>query len=206
VEQRTEDWLNARAGHVTASGVKNVRAKIKSGEAAGRKNYRMKLVMERIAQAPINEGYTSAEMQRGIDLEPIARAHYEAFRGVLVTEVGFVLHPTIKGFGASPDGLVGEDGLVEIKCPNISTHIGYWMQDEPPSEYIDQMLAQLACTGRKWCDFVSYDDRVAEDLRLVVIRFEPKKEEIEQLEKEVIEFLLEVEAEVEKINQRRSRK
>lgn len=206
MEQRTQDWLNARAGHVTASGVKNVRAKIKSGEAAGRKNYRMKLVMERIAQAPINEGYTSLEMQRGIDLEPIARARYEAFRGVLVDECGFILHPRIKGFGASPDGLVGQDGLVEIKCPNISTHIGYWLDDKPPSEYVDQMLAQLACTGRRWCDFVSYDDRVAEDLQLVVIRFEPGAEQIKAVEADVIQFLTEVESDFEKINQRRGRK
>jgi hypothetical protein len=206
MEQQTEDWLNARAGHATGSGVKFIRAKIKSGEAAGRKNYRMKLIMERIAGSPINEGYTSAEMQRGIDLEPIARARYEAFRGVLVDECGFVLHPTIKGFGASPDGLVGDDGLVEIKCPNISTHIGYWMDDKPPSEYVDQMLAQLACTGRRWCDFVSYDDRVAEDLQLVVIRFEPSAADIKALETDVIQFLAEVETEFQKINQRRVRK
>jgi predicted phage-related endonuclease len=162
--------------------------------------------MERITGQSISEGFTTADMQRGIDLEEIARARYEAASGNMVDQVGFVKHPKIEGFGASPDGLIGEDGLVEIKCPSMAVHVGYWLDEVVPSEYQDQMMAQLACTGRKWCDFVSFDDRVAEDMQLFIIRFEPKPEEIKKLENEVIQFLVEVDKDLTKINLKRKSK
>jgi hypothetical protein len=169
----------------------------------------MKLVMERLLGRPLEDGYSNAFMERGTEMEPIARAMYENYADVLVDEIAWVPHPSIENFGVSPDGLVGEDGLVEIKVPSMPVHIGYWldaMDAKMPTDYIDQMLAQLACTGRKWCDFVSYDDRVVEDMQLVVIRFEPDRKEIEELEKEVEQFLNEVDQEIIKINQRRNQK
>ena len=139
-------------------------------------------------------------------MEPIARVMYENYAEVLVDEIAWVPHPTIENFGVSPDGLIGTDGLVEIKVPSMPVHIGYWldaMDGKVPTDYTDQMLAQLACTRRQWCDFVSYDDRVVEDMQLVVIRFQPEKKEIEELEKEVEKFLEEVNQEVEKIQAKR---
>lgn len=209
MEQKTEEWYAIRAGKASGSGVKNIRAKIKSGESATRRNYRMKLVMERLLGRPLEDGYSNAYMERGTEMEPIARAMYEAESENMVDEVAWVPHPTIENFGVSPDGLVGTDGLVEIKVPSMPVHIGYWldaMDGKVPTDYTDQMLAQLACTQRKWCDFVSYDDRVVEDMQLVVIRFEPDRKEIEELEKEVKQFLHEVDQEVLKINQRRNKK
>lgn len=206
MEQKTEEWYQIRAGKASGSGVKNIRAKVKSGESATRRNYRMKLVMERLLGRPLEDGYSNAFMERGIEMEPIARAMYENYAEVLVDEIAWVPHPTIENFGVSPDGLVGTDGLVEIKVPSMPVHIGYWldaMDGKVPTDYTDQMLAQLACTGRQWCDFVSYDDRVVEDMQLVVIRFQPEKKEIEELEKEVEKFLEEVNQEVEKIQAKR---
>jgi len=123
MEQRTEDWYQARLGHVTASQMSNVLATIKSGEAASRANYRIQVITERLVGAPTEDSFVSSAMQRGIDLEPVARSVYEAYRGVDVEECGFVQHPSIKWFGASPDGLIGDDGLIEIKCPNSQQHI-----------------------------------------------------------------------------------
>lgn len=206
MEQKTEEWYQIKAGKASGSGVKNIRAKVKSGESATRRNYRMKLVMERLLGRPLEDGYSNAFMERGTEMEPIARAMYENYAEVLVDEIAWVPHPTIENFGVSPDGLVGTDGLVEIKVPSMPVHIGYWldaMDGKVPTDYTDQMLAQLACTGRQWCDFVSYDDRVVEDMQLVVVRFQPDRKEIEELEKEVEKFLEEVNQEVEKIQAKR---
>ena len=206
MEQKSEEWYQIKAGKASGSGVKNIRAKVKSGESATRRNYRMKLVMERLLGRPLEDGYSNAFMERGTEMEPIARAMYENYAEVLVDEIAWVPHPTIENFGVSPDGLVNTDGLVEIKVPSMPVHIGYWldaMDGKVPTDYTDQMLAQLACTGRQWCDFVSYDDRVVEDMQLVVIRFQPEKKEIEELEKEVEKFLEEVDKEVEKIQAKR---
>lgn len=206
MEQRSDEWYQIKAGKASGSGVKNIRAKVKSGESATRRNYRMKLVMERLLGRPLEDGYSNAFMERGTEMEPIARAMYENYAEVLVDEIAWVQHPTIENFGVSPDGLVGTDGLVEIKVPSMPVHIGYWldaMDGKVPTDYTDQMLAQLACTGRQWCDFVSYDDRVVADMQLVVVRFQPDRKEIEELEKEVEKFLEEVNQEVEKIQAKR---
>ena len=190
MEQRTEEWFSARLGKVTASRVADVLAKIKSGESASRKNYKMELVVQRLTNKQ-GESFTNAAMEWGTEQEPFARMAYEAHTGTFVKEEGFVDHPTIEGFGCSPDGIVGE-GLIEIKCPNTATHIETVLENKAPSKYIPQMQCQMACTGAKWCDFVSFDPRVPDDLQLFVVRVERDQEYIDAMEVEVKQFLSEV--------------
>lgn len=196
--QRSESWFEARLGKVTASIVADIMATTKSGPAASRKNALARVVCERLT-GQRQEEYTNGAMQWGIDNETAARDAYSALTGELIDEVGFVIHPSISDFGASPDGLVGEYGLVEIKCPNTSTHIEYLTERKIPGKYQIQMLAQLACTGREWCDFVSFDPRMPERLQLVVIRFERDNNRIGEIEKEVISFLAEVDETIKKL-------
>jgi predicted phage-related endonuclease len=132
-------------------------------------------------------------MQRGIDLEPLARTAYEFQSGNDVEKVGFMEHPSIPMSGASPDGLIGEEGLLEIKCPNTANHIDYLLAGKPPAEYQNQMLWQMECTGRQWCDFVSYDDRMPIELQLFVVRFERDEDRISAMKEAVIKFQAEVE-------------
>ena len=190
MEQRTEEWFAARLGKVTASRVADVLAKIKSGESASRKNYKMELVVQRLTGKQ-GESFTNAAMEWGTEQEPFARMAYEAHTGTFVKEEGFVDHPTIEGFGCSPDGIVGE-GLIEIKCGNTATHVDWLLDGKAPSRHIPQMMAQMACTGAKFCDFVSFDPRVPDDLQLFVIRVERDDEYIAEMEKEVKLFLQEV--------------
>ena len=190
MEQRTEEWFAARLGKVTASRVADVLAKIKSGESASRKNYKMELVVQRLTNK-VGESFTNAAMEWGTEQEPFARMAYEAHTGTFVKEEGFVDHPTIEGFGCSPDGIVGE-GLIEIKCPNTATHIETVLENKAPSKYIPQMQCQMACTGAKWCDFVSFDPRVPDDLQLFVVRVDRDQEYIDAMEVEVKQFLSEV--------------
>jgi putative phage-type endonuclease len=190
MEQRTEEWFAARLGKATASRVADVLAKIKSGESASRKNYKMELVVQRLT-GKAGESFTNAAMEWGTEQEPFARMAYEAHTGTFVKEEGFVDHPTIEGFGCSPDGIVG-DGLIEIKCPNTANHIETVLENKAPSKYIPQMQCQMACTGAKWCDFVSFDPRVPEDLQLFVVRVERDQEYIDSMEVEVKQFLSEV--------------
>ena len=190
MEQRTEEWFAARLGKVTASRVADVLAKIKSGESASRKNYKMELVVQRLT-GKAGESFTNAAMEWGTEQEPFARMAYEAHTSTFVKEEGFVDHPTIEGFGCSPDGIVGE-GLIEIKCPNTANHIETVLENKAPSKYIPQMQCQMACTGAKWCDFVSFDPRVPEDLQLFVVRVERDQEYIDSMEVEVKQFLSEV--------------
>ena len=188
--QRTDAWMQQRCGKVTASRVADVLAKIKSGESASRKNYKMELVVQRLTGKP-QESFTNAAMEWGTEQEPFARMAYEAHTSTFVKEEGFVDHPTIEGFGCSPDGIVG-DGLIEIKCPNTANHIETVLENKAPSKYIPQMQCQMACTGAKWCDFVSFDPRVPEDLQLFVVRVERDQEYIDSMEVEVKQFLSEV--------------
>ncbi len=190
MEQRTEEWFAARLGKVTASRVADVLAKIKFGESASRKNYKMELVVQRLTNK-VGESFTNAAMEWGTEQEPFARMAYEAHTGTFVKEEGFVDHPTIEGFGCSPDGIVGE-GLIEIKCPNTANHIETVLENKAPSKYIPQMQCQMACTGAEWCDFVSFDPRVPEDLQLLVVRVERDQEYIDSMEVEVKQFLSEV--------------
>ena len=181
-----------RAGKVTASRVADVLSKVKSGESAGRKNLKMDLVAERLTGKP-TDSFTNSAMQWGTEQEPFARIAYEAYKGIFVEQIPFMDHPTIEWFGCSPDGLVGEDGLLEIKSPNTTTHLEYLQDGKPPNRYIPQMMAQMACTGRKWCDFVSFDPRMPEELQLFVVRLNRDDAYIQEMEAEVKKFLDEVE-------------
>jgi len=195
-EQRTEDWFAARLGKVTASRVADVLARTKTGYSASRANYLTQLVLERITGTK-SEGFTSAAMQWGIDQEPFARAAYEAHHGVLVDEVGFIPHPTIEASGASPDGLVGADGMVEIKCPDSKTALECWLSADPvESKYFTQMQWQMACAGRFWCDYVVFDPRMPAKAQLFVYRVERDDKWIKETEVEVKKFLAEVDAKV----------
>jgi putative phage-type endonuclease len=187
MDQRSIEWHQARLGHATGSRASDILA---GKDTQARKGYITQLVTERLT-GQSQDFYTNSDMQRGIDVEPVARAAYQASHE-LVDEVGFIKHPTILWFGASPDGLVGSDGLVEIKCPRSTTHLEYIQAKKPPAKYIPQMLAQLSCTGRKWVDFVSFDNRFPEHLQLFVVRFQPSAEELEQFESKVKAFLSEV--------------
>jgi putative phage-type endonuclease len=195
--QGSPEWFAARLGKVTASKIADVLSKGKGNvEPAGVRNYRAQLVCERLT-GQREELYINGAMQRGTDLEPLARECYEFIKGVTVEQVGFVNHPAISMAGASPDGLVGDDGLVEIKCPNTATHIDYLLGGKPPAQYIPQMQWQMACTERKWCDFVSYDNRLTEELQLFIVRLERDDSFIAETELAVIAFNLSVEKMIE---------
>ena len=191
IKQGTEEWHQIRLGKVTASRVADVMSKVKTGESAGRKNYKMDLVVERLTNSPTSS-FSSPAMQWGTETEPLARMAYEAKFGLFVDQVAFCNHPTIKNFGCSPDGVVG-DGLIEIKCPNTTTHIEYLMGGIPPAKYVPQMQTQMACTGARWCDFVSFDPRLPSELQLIVIRLNRDDAYIQEIEAEVKQFLEEVE-------------
>lgn len=190
--QGSPEWLAARAGKVTASRIADVLAKIKTGEAASRRDYRAQLVAEILTGIPQEDTYINAEMQWGLDQEPFARGAYEVANGVLVDQVGLVVHPMIERAAASPDGVVGKEGLVEIKCPKTATHLLYLLDGVVPSKYQPQMLWQMACSGAKWCDFVSFDPRLSPELQLLVVRFNRDAAVIASMEAEVIRFLAEV--------------
>lgn len=190
--QGSEDWLRARAGLVTASRMCDVLAKIKTGEAAARRDYRCQLVAEILTGVPQDDGFINAEMQHGIDTEPLARAAYEVATDTLVDQVGLVLHPTIERSAASPDGLVGADGVLEIKAPKTATHLQYLMDGVVPAKHEPQILWQLACTGRSFADFVSYDPRLPVNLRLFRVRLQRNEAKIKELTREVIAFLVDV--------------
>jgi putative phage-type endonuclease len=198
MEQRTEEWFKARLGKVTASKVADVLAKTKTGVSASRANYLSDLVVERLTGQQA-EFYQNEAMQWGTETEPQARMAYEAQTNNLVDEEGFIDHPSIANLGCSPDGLVGDSGLIEIKCPNSKTHIDTLLSGKAPSKYIPQMQTQMAVTGRKWCDFVSFDPRLPEDLQLFIVRVERDDEYIANLEKEVSAFLQEVDETVNKL-------
>jgi putative phage-type endonuclease len=190
MQQRTEEWFDVRLGKVTASRVHDLLAQTKTGYSTSRKNYMMELMVERLTHAK-QESYTNSYMQHGIDNEPIARVAYEQIISGLVHEVGFVHHPCIYEFGCSPDGLVEMDGLVEIKCPNTAQHVDTILYGFPP-RYKAQVQSQMSCTEREWCDFVSYDPRMPEEMKLVRIRVNRDDEYIKTMEKEIIEFLEEL--------------
>ena len=196
IEQRTDDWYAVRLGKVTASSLYKVLAKTKTGYGADRGNYMTQLVLERVTGSKA-DSYTNAAMQWGIDQEPFARAAYEASRGVMVEEVGFVPHPTIEAAGASPDGLVGDDGMVEIKCPDSKTALECWLSDSPvEGKYFAQMQWQMRCADRAWCDYVVFDPRMPAKAQLFVTRVQRDDKWLADTEVEVVKFLAEVDAKV----------
>lgn len=189
------EWHAARCGKVTASRVADVVARIKTGWGASRANYMAELIAERLTGTPA-DSYQSPAMKWGTETEPQARAAYEFHTDTDVVQVGLVDHPTIPMAAASPDGLVGTEGCVEIKCPNTATHIDTLLSRTVPGAYATQMQWQMACAGRQWCDFVSYDPRMPESMRLWVQRVPRDDKRIAELEAAVSDFLAELDTKV----------
>lgn len=200
IEQRSPEWFAQRLGKVTASCINDVVATLKSGgEPASRKNYRAQLATERLTGKQA-QSFASAAMQWGTDCEPLAVAAYEALTGRFVDKAEFVDHPTIEQSGASPDGLIGVDGLLEVKCPNSATHFDWLLSGVIPPEHKNQMLWQMACTGRAWCDFVSYDPRMPEHAQLFIVRMPRDEDAIKAIGESVQAFNSEVAALCKKVN------
>ena len=195
MEQGGADWKAVRLGKVTASRVADVVARTKSGPSASRANYMADLICERLTNCAV-EGFTNAAMQWGTEQEPRARELYEFVTDATVEQIGFVHHPAIAMSGASPDGLVGDAGLIEIKCPQSATHIETLLSGSVAGKYAIQMQWQMACTGAAWCDFVSFDPRLPAEMQLFVKRVERDAEVVADLEKEVRAFLAEVDAKI----------
>ena len=199
MQQRSEEWFAARAGKVTSSRVADVVAKTKTGTSASRANYMAELVIERLTGTPA-ERFSNGAMQWGAEKEPEARERYQIESGNLVDEIAFVQHPRIAFSGASPDGLVGDDGLIEIKCPNSATHIETLLSQKIPDKYQLQMLWQMACTQRSWCDFVSYDPRMPEGMQLWIQRYNLDRERLKTIEESVETFLAECAQKLDDLN------
>ena len=195
IEQGSPEWFALRAGKVTASRVADILAKTKTGPSASRQNYLIELAIQRTTGI-IQESYTNAAMEWGTQTEPQARVAYEVNTNNFVDQVAFIDHPNIAWFGCSPDGLVSDRGLVEIKCPNSATHWEYFKSKKPPQKYFIQMQAQIAVTGRDWCDFVSFDPRMPDRSQLLIVRIDRDEAFIAEMETEIKKFLSEVEVEV----------
>ena len=194
IQQGSVEWFNLRCGAVTASRVKDVVTKLKSGkESEKRAKYKLELLTEIVTGRTV-EHYVSQAMDFGTENEPLARTEYELNRDVQVESIGYVLHPKIKRSGASPDGLVGSDGMVELKVPQTATHLEYLLAGEVPEEYKPQMMWQLACAEREWCDFVSYDPRVPQEFGFFVVRLFRDDKLIKEMESEVTQFIVELNA------------
>ncbi|WP_375707058.1 lambda exonuclease family protein [Bartonella sp. AA126HLJHH] len=203
MEQRTAEWFQARLGKVTASNVYNVLSKTAKGLPTSKyEDYKTKLMTERLI-GEISQSYTTPAMQWGIEHEENALREYEFIYDAEVTRCGFIPHPKMKMAGASPDRFIGEDGLIEVKCPQSTTHLRFFIYDEIKPEYIAQMQFQMACTGRKWCDFVSYDPRFTGEffhLRMKVKRVLRDDQQIEQINQVVETFLAEIEREIQQLS------
>jgi len=193
MEQRSAEWFQARLGKVTASRIADLMARTKSGYSTSRANYMAELIAERLTGKK-GDSYQNAAMQWGTEQEPAARAAYETLTGVLVEEVGFVPHPIIPNAGASPDGLVNDDGLVEIKCPFTATHLDFLTTGDVPEKYILQMQWQMACTSRRWCDYVSFDPRLPERMAIHMFRVFRDDTIIHKIETEIQIFLSELDS------------
>lgn len=196
--QRTPEWFSQRIGKVTASRIADVLATTRSGPAKTRADYKAELVAERLTGERV-DSYVNAAMQRGTDLEPLARDAYAFATDQSVEQVGFIAHPTIEWAGCSPDGLVGDDGLVEIKCVNRAKHIDLLLGAKPEGRYVQQVTWQMACTGRLWCDLAYYSDAMPVEMQLHIVRIDRDEEAIATMEEAVSAFLAEVAASVEQL-------
>jgi len=201
--QGSAEWLQARVGRITGSRMSDVMAYLKSGkgEMACRRDYRMDLMAERLTGSAEKKVVT-AEMQWGIDHELEAKGAYEVAMDCLIQTVGFAVHPSMDYSGASPDGLLDADGILEVKCPKTTTHLSYLMAGTVPEDYQPQMLWEMACCERTWGHFVSYDPRLPEDMRLLIIRFDLDGKRVAAMEDEVGKFNLEIEAALESLKTR----
>lgn len=191
VIQGSPEWFDMRRGKATASRIADVVAKTKTGWGASRANYMAELIAERLTGV-VAEGFTNAAIKHGTETEPQALAAYEFLIGAEIERVAFVPHPTIPMSGASPDGLVGDIGMIEVKCPNTATHLDTLLGEPIAGKYITQMQWQMACSGRAWCDFGSFDPRLPEEMRLFVKRVPRDAALIASLEKDVAAFLAEL--------------
>jgi putative phage-type endonuclease len=198
VEQGSEAWLQARLGKVSASRMADVTARTRSGYGASRTNYAAELIVERLTGTPA-ERYTNAAMAWGTEKEPDAKDAYCFLRDAEIVPVGLVLHPTIAMACASPDGLVGDDGLIEVKCPLSATHIDTLLSETIPEKYVKQMMWQMACTGRQWCDFVSFDPRLPAEMQVFIRRVPRDNALILELEQETVKFLAEIDQTISKL-------
>lgn len=199
--QGSPEWLQARVGSLGASHIGDIMARTKTGWGASRTNVMSRLIAERLTGKPVEE-YVSPAMQHGIETEAEARADYEFMRDKTVVQVGLVRHPTIIGTHASPDGQIDDDGLIEIKCPTTSTHIGLLLGASVKGEYVKQMNWQMEVTGRKWCDFISYDPRLPGDMSLFVKHFDRDDELIEEMRAAVVEFISELDDKVNRLREK----
>lgn len=190
--QGTPEWLAARTGRLTASRMSAIMAKGKSGAPSATRAACMGELIAEYLTGQSGETYMNADMQRGLDLEPMARAAYEAKTRQFVDQVGLVLHPKNERWGASPDGVVDDDGLLEIKCPRTHVHIEYLLAGKPPAQYVPQMAWQAACCERQWVDFASYDPKMPPALQLFVVRYTPEPAYIAEMEQEAAAFLEEM--------------
>ena len=200
VEQGTPEWHQMRLGKVSASRMADLLAKTKTGASASRAKYMAQLLCERMTGQP-TEFFTTAAMQRGTEIEPVARAAYESENFISVDQVAWVEHPTIPMAGCSPDGVVGEHGLIEIKCKEIHNHLDTILNDKIDPDHQAQMMWQMACTGRQWCDYVCFDDRAPEGLQLFIKRLERNDDLIKTMEYEVSKFLKDLEEMIYKLNE-----
>lgn len=202
--QGSAEWALARAGRVTASRIDAVlsRARDRKSEGATRRNYKAQLVAEILTGRPQANGFTNKAIEDGSENEPLACSLYEIRHDLFVERVGFVVHPTIERAGASPDGLVAPSGLAQIKCPFVATHIGYLLSGVVPTEYEPQMLWEMACTEREWCDFVSYCPALPANLQLFVVRLMRDEKRIREITAEVTVFLNEVDEIVEQLQKK----
>lgn len=205
--QGSEEWFEARLGKVTASKISAVMSSARGGTGHGATyyTYMAEIVAQRLSGKGDEGGFTSGPMLRGIEMEPVARGVYEAREGVMVEECGLIDHPDIKGFAASPDGLVGKDGCIEIKCPDSKTHIKFLETEKIDKKYMWQMMGQMECAQREWCDFISFDDRLGEGLDYMCVRVERDEDMIAEMNEGVIELLHSVNVQVAGLEEIRDR-
>jgi putative phage-type endonuclease len=199
IAQGSPEWFAVRCGKITASRIADLMAKTRSGWGASRYNYMAQLIAEKLT-GTVEPSFSNAAMKWGTETEPDARNTYAFLTDSEVVEVGFVVHPTIPDAGASPDGLVGDDGLVEIKCPNTATHIEYFL-GKIPDKYIKQMQFQMACTGRKWCDFVSYDPRMPPEYQIKIRRVNRDDKLIVEINEAIKGFIMEMALKIQELKE-----
>lgn len=199
MKQGSSEWMYARCGNCTGSHAADIMATTRNGESAKRLNYRMQILSELLTGDPWKPGFVTPEMQWGMDQEPFAVAAYEMATDASADEVGYISHPFIDRMGGSPDRLIAADGMIEVKCPKTTTHIKWMLDDAVPEEHEPQISFYLACTGRQWCDFVSFDPRLPKHLQIFTKRLQRDEERIAKIESAVVQFNGEVDAALERL-------
>lgn len=193
--QGSSEWRAERCGRVTASRIADLMARTKTGYGASRANYMAELLCERLTGVPA-ERFVNDPMRWGTEQEPAAKIAYEFLFNATIEPAGFIPHPLIEMAGASPDGYVGSHGLVEFKAPNTATHVETLLSGAIPDKYVKQCQFQMACTGRHWVDFGSFDPRVPASMQLWVKRIERDAKFIGDIEDEVRAFIKELDAKI----------